>query len=205
MNINIPPVTLALILANVVVHLLGQLVGGDPFIWFKLWPLGMEGYAVQFMPWQLATYSFLHDQNDVLHLLFNMWGLFLFGSEIERLFGSRWYASYYMVCVVTAAIAQLIVSAVAGGPPYATVGASGGVFGLLLAFGVYFPRRQLMLIFPPVPMPAWVFVLLYGVIELFLGVTGTAPGVAHFAHLGGMVGGFLMIVIRRGRASRWRR
>jgi membrane associated rhomboid family serine protease len=165
----------------------------------------MEGYAVQFMPWQLATYSFLHDQNDVLHLLFNMWGLFLFGSEIERLFGSRWYASYYMVCVVTAAIAQLIVSAVAGGPPYATVGASGGVFGLLLAFGVYFPRRQLMLIFPPVPMPAWVFVLLYGVIELFLGVTGTAPGVAHFAHLGGMVGGFLMIVIRRGRASRWRR
>jgi membrane associated rhomboid family serine protease len=204
-NINIPPVTLALILANVVVHLLGQLVGGDPFIWFKLWPLGMEGYAVQFMPWQLATYSFLHDQNDVLHLLFNMWGLFLFGSEIERLFGSRWYASYYMVCVVTAAIAQLIVSAVAGGPPYATVGASGGVFGLLLAFGVYFPRRQLMLIFPPVPMPAWVFVLLYGVIELFLGVTGTAPGVAHFAHLGGMVGGFLMIVIRRGRASRWRR
>lgn len=199
MNINIPPVTLALILVSVVVHLLMLLFYSSPFYWLELWPLGMDGYGVQFMPWQLVTYAFLHDPNNLLHLFFNMYGLFMFGSEIERLFGPRWYASYYFVCIITAAIAQLIVSAVAGGQPYPTVGASGGVFGLLLAYGMYFPQRKLMLIFLPVPLPAWVFVLLYGAIELYLGVTGTAPGVAHFAHLGGMVGGFLMIVNRRGR------
>ena len=80
-----------------------------------------------------------------------------------------------------------------------TVGASGGVFGILLAFGMYFPRRQVMLLFPPIPMRAWVMVIVYGVIELYFGITGTQQGVAHFAHLGGMLGGYLMIVKRRGR------
>ena len=202
MNINIPPVTLSLILINVVAYLLQLMLGEVRYYWFELWPLGMEGFGVGFMPWQLLTYGFLHDPDSMWHLFFNMYGLFFFGSEIERLFGSRWYASYYVVCIVAAAIAQLVVAAVTGGPPYPTVGASGGVFGLLLAYGMYFPQRQLMMIFLPVPLPAWVFVILYGVLELYLGVTGTAPGVAHFAHLGGMVGGFLMIVNRRGRWGR---
>ncbi len=200
MNINIPPVTQALIIANLVVYLLMRLVGDAPFLDFALWPLGIEGEIVSFMPWQLVTYGFLH--GGMLHLFLNMYGLFFFGSEIEKLFGARWYASYYVVCIVAAAIAQLIVAAVVGGPPYPTVGASGGIFGLLLAFGMYFPQRQLMMIFLPVPLPAWIFVILYGAIELYSGVTGTAPGVAHFAHLGGMVGGFLMIVNRRGRWGR---
>jgi len=203
-NINIPPVTLTLILVNVVVHLADLLAGpgsaGYPFYWFALWPLGMEGQGVSFMPWQLITYGFLH--GDQMHLFINMFGLFMFGSEIERLFGSRWYASYYVVCIVFAAIAQLIVAAVTTGPPYPTVGASGGLFGLLLAYAIYFPRREVMLIFLPIPMPAWLFVLIYGALELFLGITGTQPGVAHFAHLGGMVGGYLMIVQRRGRWGR---
>jgi membrane associated rhomboid family serine protease len=201
-NINIPPVTLTLILVNVVAYLLQLLFGDLPFLWLALWPLGMDGFIVEFMPWQLLTYGFLHDPGNMWHLFLNMYGLFFFGSEIERLFGSRWFASYYVVCVVAAAIAQLIVAAVTGGPPYPTVGASGGVFGLLLAYGMYFPQRQLMMIFLPVPLPAWVFVILYGALELYLGVTGTAPGVAHFAHLGGMVGGLLMIVNRRGRWGR---
>jgi membrane associated rhomboid family serine protease len=89
---------------------------------------------------------------------------------------------------------------VTNSPPYPTVGASGGVFGLLLAFGLYFPRRMVMLIFPPIPMPAWLFVTLYGALELFLGVTGTAQGVAHFAHLGGMAGGFVAIRYWRSRS-----
>jgi membrane associated rhomboid family serine protease len=178
-----------------------MLIFGDAtFLQFALWPLGMDNQFVGFMPWQLVSYAFLH--GGMLHLFFNMYGLFFFGSEIEKLFGPRWYASYYVVCVVTAAIAQLIVAAAVDGRPYPTVGASGGVFGLLLAFAIYFPQRQLMLIFLPVPLPAWVFVILYGALELFLGVTGTQPGVAHFAHLGGMVGGFLMIVNRRGRWGR---
>jgi membrane associated rhomboid family serine protease len=100
--------------------------------------------------------------------------------------------------VIVAAITQLVVSGVGSATPYPTVGASGGVFGLLLAFGMLFPRRMIMLIFPPIPMPAWLFVTIYGVLELYLGVTGTSQGVAHFAHLGGMLGGFLML-------RRWRR
>jgi membrane associated rhomboid family serine protease len=199
-NINIPPATQALILVNVVVYFLMQLLGDGPFLWFALWPLGMEGFGINFMPWQLLSYGFLH--GGMMHLFFNMYALFMFGSEIERLFGTRWFASYYVVCIVSAAIAQLIVAAVTGGSPYPTVGASGGVFGLLLAFGMYFPQRKLMLFILPVPIPAWVFVLLYGGLELYLGVSGLAPGIAHFAHLGGMVGGILMILQRRGRLGR---
>jgi membrane associated rhomboid family serine protease len=101
--------------------------------------------------------------------------------------------------VLAAAVTQLVVAAWGGGPPYPTVGASGGVFGLLLAFGMYFPRRMIMLIFPPIPMPAWLFVTLYGLLELYLGITGTQAGVAHFAHLGGMLGGWLMLQHWRGR------
>jgi membrane associated rhomboid family serine protease len=84
-----------------------------------------------------------------------------------------------------------------GSPPLPTVGASGGIYGLLLAFGMYFPHRRVMLLFPPIPMRARTFVVLFGALELVLGVTGTAAGVAHFAHLGGMLGGWLMILYRR--------
>lgn len=193
MNFNMPPVTQALVIANIGVYLLQLLTGNSLIFWFALWPIG-DGSL--FAPWQLVTYGFLH--GGIAHIFFNMYALFMFGGEIERLVGPRWYLTYYGVCVVSAALAQLAVAAYTNAAPYPTVGASGGVFGLLLAFGMYFPRRTLMLIFPPIPMPAWLFVTLYGVLELYLGVTGVAPGVAHFAHLGGMVGGYLMIRQRRG-------
>jgi membrane associated rhomboid family serine protease len=199
MNFNMPPATQALVIANIGIYLLQLLTGNTLIFWFALWPIGD---ASLFAPWQLVTYSFLH--GGIAHIFFNMYALFLFGSEIERLFGSRWFLTFYGVCVVTAALSQLIVAEVTNAPPYPTVGASGGVFGLLLAFGMYFPRRTLMLIFPPIPMPAWLLVTLYGLLELYLGVTGAAPGVAHFAHLGGMVGGFLMIQHRRGFGRRRR-
>jgi len=128
-----------------------------------------------------------------------MFALYMFGGEIERVVGQRRYLAYYFVCVLSAAIAQLILTAVIASPPFPTVGASGGVFGLLLAFAMYFPRRIIVLIIPPVPMPAWLFVTLFGILELYFGVTGTQAGVAHFAHLGGMVGGYLMIRRWRGR------
>ena len=86
--------------------------------------------------------------------------------------------------------------------PVPTVGASGGVFGLLLAFGMAFPQRRIILLFPPIPMPAWLFVTLYGLLELYLGVTGTSQGVAHFAHLGGMVVGFVLLTLWRGQVRR---
>jgi membrane associated rhomboid family serine protease len=97
------------------------------------------------------------------------------------------------VCVVGAALAQLAVTGAANTPPVPTVGASGGVFGLLLAFGMAWPHRKLMLLFPPIPMPAWLFVTLYGLLELYLGVTGSGQGIAHFAHLGGMAAGYALL------------
>ena len=186
------PVTQALLLANIAAFLLqeaGILGLGE----LALWPPG--GLESRFAPWQLVTYAFLH--GGLTHILFNMLGLYMFGSEVERLFGSRFYAAYYFGCVVSAALCHLAVNAWIGAPPYPTVGASGGVYGLLLAFGVYFPRRQVLLLFPPVPLPARVFVIVFAALELVFGVTGTAAGVAHFAHLGGMLGGWLMIQYRR--------
>jgi rhomboid family protein len=158
--------------------------------WFALWPLGY-GFA----PWQLVSYGFLH--GGFAHIFFNMLGLWMFGSDIERLFGSRYFFAYYFACLVAAALCQLVVTSLGGGPPVPTVGASGALYGLLLAFGIYFPQRMVVLIFPPIPMPARVFVILFGGLELLFGVTGTMAGVAHFAHLGGMLGGWLVIQYRR--------
>ena len=101
--------------------------------------------------------------------------------------------------MIGAAVAQLIVVHYFTGGTYPTLGASGGVFGLLLAFGMMFPHQKLMLIFLPIPIPAWIFVIGYGAIELFQGIAGTQAGVAHFAHLGGMAAGFVMIQYWRGR------
>jgi rhomboid family protein len=192
-----PRATQAIIGANVVVFLLQMQMGDSLMVWFALWPLNASqvfGGEVAFEPWQLVTYSFLH--GNIPHVFFNMFAVYMFGSTLEQLFGTRWYVALYFVSVITAGVAQLGVSALMGSP-YPTLGASGGVFGLLLAFGMYFPRRTLTLLFPPIPMPAWLFVTLYGALELYLGITGTQAGVAHFAHLGGMLGAFLMIEWRR--------
>ena len=158
---------------------------------FALWPLQAD-----FMPWQLLTYAFLH--GSVMHIAFNMYGLWLFGTEIESLVGRKAFLQLYFASVVSAALMQILVTSMTGNV-YPTVGASGGVFGLLLAYGIFFPKRKLMLLIPPIPMPAWLFVTLYAVLELTLGVTGSQQGVAHFAHLGGMVGGFLVINHWRNR------
>jgi membrane associated rhomboid family serine protease len=166
---------------------------------FALWPLEGRGYLPQFQVWQLVTYGFLH--GGFVHIFFNMYALYMFGQDIERLVGSRRFTVYYLVCVLAAALAQLAVQHFEGGIGGGTVGASGGVFGLLLAYGLAFPRRRLMLLFPPIPMPAWLFVTLYGLLELYLGISGRNPGVAHFAHLGGMVGGFVLILYWRSRYS----
>jgi membrane associated rhomboid family serine protease len=189
-----PPVTQALLIANVAIFFLQNAVPLDEFM---LWPPASGPLGSRFEIWQVVTYSFLHA--NVAHIFFNMLALYMFGGEIERLFGSRFYAAYYFVAVVSAAICHLVFTSWMGGPPVPTVGASGGVYGLLLAFAIYFPHRRVMLLFPPIPLPARVFVFGFAALELFFGVTGTAQGVAHFAHLGGMVGGWLMIQYRRRR------
>jgi membrane associated rhomboid family serine protease len=189
-----PPVTTALIAANVAMFFLEQIAPGSIYT-LALWPLGAGTDGAGFAPWQLVTYAFLH--GSLLHLAFNMFALYMFGGAIEQVFGTRRFVTYYFACVVSAALTQLVFSAVSGGF-YPTVGASGGVFGLLLAYGMYFPNNRVMLLFPPIPMPARIFVLFYALIELFLGVTGTQEGVAHFAHLGGMIGGFGLLRYWRG-------
>jgi len=189
---SLPPVTRAIIIANVVVFLLEQVARNTLFALGALWPIGDS----LFEPWQLVTYSFLHQ--GLTHIFFNMFALFMFGRPLEEFWGSRRFGIYYFVCVLSAGLTELVVQNAthSGGP---VIGASGGVFGLLLAFAWYFPRQRLLLLFPPIPMPAWLFVTLYGALELFLGVTGAEAGVAHFAHLGGMLGGALAILYWRAR------
>lgn len=186
-----PPATQALILSCVVVFLL-QSLGVDGLAMFALWPVDSGG----FMPWQVLSYAFLH--GGMSHLVFNMFGLFMFGAELERVWGPKRFLAFYFVSVLFAALAQLAVAAWSGsGAP--TVGASGGLFGLLLGFAMLFPHRRIVPLIPPIPMPAWLFVLLYGLIELILGVTGSMSGVAHFAHLGGILGGWLTLRYWRGQ------
>lgn len=206
----IPPVTRVLLVLNVAGFIWQQFGGDDLIRWFALWPLTTPtldpgpGMPAGFLPWQLVTYSFLHSPDNPLHLLVNMLGLYMFGSEVERVLGGPRYVIYYFVSVLAAAVAQLVMSALGGGPGYPTIGASGGVFGLLLAYGMFFPRRIVVLLFPPIPLPARIFVILYAALELYLGVTGTQAGVAHFAHLGGMLGGFILLRVWRRRRVRTR-
>ena len=127
-----------------------------------------------------------------MHIFLNMYALWLFGVSLENRWGSKTFAIYYFVCVLGAALTQLFVQDMTG--QYTpTIGASGGVFGVLLAFGIFFPNRVLILLIPPIPIKAKWFVIIYGAIELVFGVTGTEAGVAHFAHLGGMLFGFLLL------------
>jgi membrane associated rhomboid family serine protease len=192
-----PPVTQALLLINVALFCIDVFLGGLLNRLFALYPL-----AAGFAPWQLVTYAFLH--GGIGHLFFNMLGLWMFGSELERVWGQKRYLQFYAASVLSAALTQLIVTWVLGSMS-PTVGASGGLFGLLLAFGMMFPNRIIVPLFPPIPMKAKVFVAVFGGIELVLGVTGTQSGVAHFAHLGGMLGGYLMIRTWRGQPPFGRR
>jgi membrane associated rhomboid family serine protease len=191
-----PPATTVLIVANVAIFLL-QGLAPQLIVPLALWPLATSGMNIgaSFAPWQLVTYAFLH--GSLLHLAFNMFALYMFGGALERVFGTRRYLTLYFVSVLSAAATQLVV-AMLSGAIYPTIGASGGVFGLLLAYGMYFPHNRVMLLFPPIPMPARTFVVLYAVLELFLGVTGSQEGVAHFAHLGGMIGAWLLLRYWRG-------
>ena len=192
----LPPVTRALLLANVAVFFLLPLLG--PGLWdaLELWPVGPN-----FAPWQVVSYAFLHGSFN--HLFFNMLGLWMFGSELERVWGDKRFLQFYAASVLAAAVTQLVVTAVMGSQ-YPTIGASGGLFGLLLAFAMMFPNRTILLFFV-IPMKAKWLVLLYGLLELYQGAAVMNTGVAHFAHLGGMLGGLLMIRYWRGQAPFRRR
>jgi membrane associated rhomboid family serine protease len=193
-----------LIIANVAVFALQMLP--DMREWlilkFALWPLGSYRFSdvpftVGFQPWQLVTSAFLH--GGISHLVLNMYGLWAFGRVVEQTVGSRRFFWLYSASVLTSGLVQLLVVSASSGDPVPTLGASGGVFGVLLAFGMLFPHARVMLIFPPIPMKAWFMVIAYSAIELVSGVTGTMQGVAHFAHLGGMLGALILMLTWRRR------
>ncbi|WP_296225672.1 rhomboid family intramembrane serine protease [Ralstonia sp. UBA689] len=182
-----------LILANVVAFV-AELFAGDALIRvFALWPLDGSGGDVGavFMPWQPLTYAFLHANGA--HLALNMLGLYMFGRDIERTLGGRRAWLLYMASILSAAFAQIACTVLGILPAGPVIGASGGVFGLLLAYAVLFPNRTIVLLIPPIPMPAWLFATLYAIIELTLGASGAQSNVAHFAHLGGMAGSGLLL------------
>jgi len=189
-----PPISIGIIVVCVAIFLLQNISPQSslgPLVLntlnnMALWPLASDNpqpWQLSFYPWQLITYGFLHGGFN--HLFFNMFALWMFGLPIERMWGSRRFAEYYFICILGAGLVQLMVQYISG-EHYPTIGASGAVFGLLLAFGVTWPNAKMFLIFFPVPIKAKWFVLIYGVAELVFGVTGAMPQVAHYAHLGGL-------------------
>lgn len=205
---NMPPVVKNLIIANVIVYIITVISGNFMYEHFSLFYFK----SPFFKPFQLVTHMFMH--GGFAHILFNMYALFIFGSVLERVWGSQKFLFYYFVTGIGAALLHLGVMALQlrgyiadlnAGDLLAraqiqdilvtpTVGASGAVFGLLLAYGMLFPNNIMQLIFPPVALKAKWFVIAYGVIELLLGMSGRGGNVAHFAHLGGMIFGFFLIL-----------
>lgn len=230
---NIPPVTKNLLILNLLIWLactvipsFGESMDRNCGLHYFLSP--------DFQIWQPLTYMFMHA--NFSHVFFNMFGVLMFGSMVERVFGSARYLIFYLLAGIGAALIQMAVyffminhlagqlngadlSEIAreGANLFAqglnwrmeplsslnalinipTVGASGALFGVLLAFAMLFPNMPLYIFFIPVPVKAKWVVLGYGVMELFLGVTGLQSGVAHFAHLGGMIIAFALIVYWR--------
>ncbi|MCV2370792.1 rhomboid family intramembrane serine protease [Roseateles oligotrophus] len=182
---QIPPVTKAFMLACVGLYCAFLLLPRGLQVPFELWPL-LSG---RFMPWQPISYAFLH--GGEFHLFFNMLGLWMFGSELERVWGAKRYTQILVASTLSAAAVQLIVTLLAGSMA-PTVGASGALFGLLLSFGMLFPDRIIVPLFPPIPMKAKYFVAIFGALELLMGLNNNSS-VAHFAHLGGMLGAYLLI------------
>jgi membrane associated rhomboid family serine protease len=183
----------ALIAANVAVFIVQSIAPGALIEdWLGLWPANVIPRI-----WQLATYLFLH--GGPIHLLFNMLALWMFGTELERMWGTRFFTKYYMVTGVGAAATTLLLSLFSESVYYSlTVGASGAIYGLLLAWAMYFPHRTIYFYFL-FPIPARVFVLIVGAIAFLSSFGGPGSGIAHVAHLGGLVVGYLYLKMLRTR------
>ena len=215
---NIPPVTLNLLIINVLFFLATDLISARFEVDLSNF-LGLHFIKSSFFyPWQLISYMFMH--GNWAHLFFNMFGLYMFGRILEHFWGGKKFLLFYFIAGIGAGIIQEIVwyinfYEIISNPSitqinllpsnqiisvteyfnlFVTVGASGSLFGILFAFGFMFPKEKIMLIFLPIPIPARIFVLLYAVAELFFGVANFSwDNIAHFAHLGGALFGLIMI------------
>lgn len=234
---SIPVVIRNLIIINVLFYL-GTLAMTDAFM---TWFAGFNVLSPYFRPWQVVTHMFMHSPQTFFHILFNMYGLWMFGANLERRWGGKRFLTYYMLCGLGAfAIHEGIllyeIGQMAPGFSFAelygyfhgapltgidpatramlqdaanmanvpTVGASGAVFGILLGFGLLFPNAELIMLPIPIPIKARTFVMLYGALELFLGLQqGSETSVAHFAHVGGLVVGFLVLKYWQARGIQY--
>jgi membrane associated rhomboid family serine protease len=190
------PAVKLLIITNVVLFLLNMIVGDAMTL-----RLGLSPQAVfeQLAVWQPFTYMFLHSTGGVGHILINMLSLWMFGTELERTWGTRFFTKYYLITGVGAAAASLLLSFWVGSIySSVTVGASGAIYGLLLGYGLYFPHRPIYLYFI-FPIPARLFVVIVGAIAFLSAMGGPGGGVAHSAHLGGLVVGYLYLKTLRSR------
>lgn len=198
-NNTIPSVTLNIIIINVILLLADMLLPKGnvniPILdhYLALFSFNYSDYSPteHFLPHQLITYMFMHA--DFSHLFFNMFAVFMFGRTLETIWGGKKFLLFYILAGIGAGLTQLIISFITGFPS-ATIGASGAVFGILVAFGMLFPNAELFIIPIPVPIKAKWIVALYGLFELFMGISNRAgDNIAHFAHLGGLITGFLIV------------
>ncbi|MBQ1709193.1 MAG: rhomboid family intramembrane serine protease [Bacteroidales bacterium] len=185
----LPPAVKNLLIINIIVFLGTELIGDPMYQLFALFPIG----SPFFRWWQFVTHMFMH--GNFAHIFFNMWSLFVFGPLLERLWGSKKFLIFYFVCGLGAALCHELVLMTQPLSNIPTVGASGAIYGLLLGFGMLYPNYVLTLVFPPVSLKAKWFVVIFAVIELVTGILGTRDGVAHFAHLGGMLFGLILILV----------
>ncbi|BCT93051.1 rhomboid family intramembrane serine protease [Lysobacter helvus] len=204
---SIPRAVKALLIANALVFVLQLFANAALMNVFALWPLpfGVGGRVdyPPFMPWQLVSYAFLH--GDFGHLFFNMLAVLMFGAQLEYEWREKRFITYWMLCIIGAGVCQLLMQTFVS--PGAAIGASGGVYGLILAFAVKYPHQRVMMFPLPIQMSARTMAIGYAVAALLYGVFGSQEGVAHFAHLGGMLTGW--IVLRYWRQEppfgKWRR
>ena len=201
---NIPPVTRNLILVNILMFI--ATIFNENFM------IGTFGLfypsSTYFHWWQVLTHMFMH--GGFWHILFNMYTLFIFGVVVERIIGSKKFMFFYFVCGLGAAALQMgtqwiemqmfmnsdsatALQNIVALKTTPTVGASGAIYGVLIGYAMLFPESKMTLIFPPVTLSAKWMVIIFAGIELFTGVFGIVDGVAHFAHLGGMLIGWLLI------------
>lgn len=205
---SMPPVVKNLLLVNVIMYLITIITGNFMYENFALFYFE----SPLFKPFQLVTHMFMH--GGFTHILFNMYTLYIFGCVLERVWGSQKFLFYYFVTGIGAALLHMgvmwlqlqgYIADLNAGDLFAraqiqallstpTVGASGAIYGLLLAYGMLFPDNIMQLIFPPVALKAKWFVIIFGALELLLGLSGRGGNVAHFAHLGGMIFGFFLIL-----------
>ena len=205
---SMPPVVKNLLLVNVLMYIITMITGNFMYGNFALFYFE----SPLFKPYQLVTHMFMH--GGFTHILFNMYTLYIFGCVLERVWGSQKFLFYYFVTGIGAALLHMgvmwlqlqgYIADLNAGDMFAraeieallttpTVGASGAIYGLLLAYGMLFPDNIMQLIFPPVALKAKWFVIIFGALELLLGLSGRGGNVAHFAHLGGMIFGFFLIL-----------